>query len=538
MSMPSDATHPAARILLLLALVTSACASQGGTTERNAAELVAGLMAAPVGRWTPPAELPAWEELATAAREWRPADVPGHGEWIRDTLTCQDGVSRHFFYRLPVGYDPQIPAPLLLDLHGGVSRERLLDLGDGDFPEGHLTQWATDRGMIVVVPTGQSGAAWWDEVGAAHLLRILRTLKSRLAVDHGRVYATGFSDGGSGSWFLAQFHPTDFAAFLPQCGHPGCDNWGTPPRQASFINLRNRPVYAINNGKDALYPAARIHGYLLPAWEAGADLRFHSYPDYGHRPDYWEEEAGRMGAFLDHARRDPLPPSVALEGADPVRCDWLEILEVGTGTFPGDRRDWNSRTVSDRVMVGFQPDGSYPGPGYRVASVVADSTLPAARLGLRAGDVITALGGRPVADEAGFRAAIAGCKAGDAFTLDLLRDGKRLRLSDRFNPPQFGWLHDRTRPMLRVEASLADNRFDLRASGPGRLALWLDPRHIDLDREVTVFLEGREILRQTVTPDARLLLKELDRSRDPSRLAAGRLEIDLATALGWRVLLA
>lgn len=523
-----------ARTGFLLALL-AACEVAGADPMRtgDASALVDALMATPVGRFVVPETLPHWRDLAAAARSWRPPAPPERDVWIRDTLACADGGVRHFFYRVPAGYDPALPAPLWLDLHGGVSREELLDFGDEDFPEMHDTRWASDRGMIVVVPTGQRGATWWDAVGAGHLLRILRTLKSRLAVDHDRVYVSGFSDGGSGSWFLAQFHPTDFAAFLPQCGHPGCDNWGTPARQASFVNLRNRPVYAVNNGKDGLYPAERIHGYLLPAWEAGADLRFHSYPNYGHRPDYWDEEAKRMGGFLDATRRDPLRPRLTLEGADPVRCDWLEIREVGAGRFPGAWPDWNSRTVSDRVVVGFQPDESFVGRGYRVASVVADTTLPAARVGLKAGDVIIALGGQVVKDEASFRAAVGGFKAGDAFTLDILRDGRRLSLSDRFNPPQFGWLHDRTRPMLRVEASLADNRFDLRASGPGRVALWLDPALIDVEREVVVFLEGREILRRRVTPDARLLLDELDRSRDPARLAVGRLEIDLEASRNW-----
>lgn len=525
----------------ICALLASTSVRAAGTEEvagsppaGSAVELVKALWAAPVGRFVLPDSLPDWRELAAAARDWRPADSPERGVWIRDTLACRDGVSRHFFFRLPASYDPGKPAPLLLYLHGGVSREALPDLGDKDFPEGFLTQWATERGMIIVVPTAQLHATWWDEVGAEHLLRILRVLKSRLAVDHERVFVSGFSDGGSGSYFLAQFHPTDFAAFLPQCGHPGCDNWGEPKRQAYFVNLRNRPLYVLNNELDPLYPAARMHDYLLPAWEAGADLRFFSYPGYGHSPDYWEEERGRMGEFLDQRVRDPFIPCLTLEGADPLRCDWLEILEVETGgRFPGSWTDWNARTVNDRVMVGFQPDEAFQGKGYRVATVVADSTLPAARLGLLAGDVITGLGGRKVDGEESFRAAVRACKAGDSFTLEILREGRRLRLADHFNPPQFGWLHDRTRHSLRVEASYADNRFDLRASGPGRIALWLDPRLIDFGRELAVFLEGREILRRKLEPDGALMLRELDLNRDPTRLVLGRLEVDLGAARSW-----
>ncbi|MDP2360652.1 MAG: PDZ domain-containing protein [bacterium] len=491
-------------------------------------------MAAPVGGCPLPEVLPDWREIRTAARAWRPAACPERGVWIRATLGCLDGGSRHFFFRLPADYSP--PAPLLLYLHGGVSREALPDTGDGDFPEGFLTQWATDRGMIVVVPTAQSRATWWDEVGARHLLDILRALKSRLAVDHERVFVTGFSDGGGCCWFLAQFQPTDFAAFLPKCGHPGCDNWGEPKRQAYFVNLRNRPVYAINNGQDGLYPVERIRQYLLPAWEAGADLRFISHPDLGHNPDYWEQvdERDRMGDLLDRTTRDPMRPRITLEGADPVRCDWLEILEVGAGgRFPGAWTDWNSRTVSDRVVVGFMPNNTYEGRGCRVSSVVDDPALPAAHIGLQAGDQITGLGDREVDSYDDFRAAIRSCQAGHPCQMEILREGKRIKLSDRLNPPQHGWLHDRGRPSLRVEASLADNRFDLRASDPGRIVLHLDPDRIDLGREVTVLLEGREILRRTVTPDAHLMLRELDLQRDPTRLMAGRLEVDLEAARTW-----
>lgn len=501
----------------------------------DADAVIAELMAAPVGRFETPAELPDWRELRRAALAWRPADSPPRDEWLRDTLTCLDGVVRPFHYRLPEAYDPATPAPLWLHLHGGVSRETLLDSGDDDWPEVFTARWATDRGLIVVVPSGQRGAAWWDEVGARELLGILRRLKSRLAVDPDRVYATGFSDGGSGCWFLAQFHPTDFAAFLPQCGHPGCDDWGQPPRQASFVNLRNRPVYAISNELDRLYPAERVQRWLLPAWEAGADLRWFSWPGYGHSPDYWEHESEpeRMGAFLDRTARDPLRSSLTLEGADPVRCDWLEIVAVGEGRFPGEWTDWNARTVDDRVLVGFLADDGFAGEGCRVESVVEDPGTPASRAGLRAGDVLVGLGGRPVTSYAAFREAMRGFAAGDSFRLAVLRDGRRLELADRFNPPSHGWLHARGRPMLRVDASLSGNRFDLRASGPGTVALRLDPARIDFEREIEVFLDGREILRTRLEPDPRQLLEELDRDRDPARLCAGRLEIDLEAARSW-----
>jgi hypothetical protein len=502
----------------------------------NSTALIKQLMQSSPGDFIiPETELPAWDELQSAAQNWQPDSSPEVDVWHRDTIMCADTVSRPFHYRLPAEYKFETATPLVLYLHGGVSRAELPDSGgESDFPEGFMTRWASDAGYIIVVPSAQLGATWWDALGCEYLLEILRKLKSNLNVQDNRVYVTGFSDGGSGSWFLAQFYPTDFAAFLPQCGHPGCDNWGNPPRQAYFRNLVNRPLYAINNGKDALYPAAKIQEMLIPAWHAGADLQFYVYPEYPHSPDYWNEEKIRLGSFLSRTSRNPQPTRIILEAADPVICDWLEIEEISAGQqFPGKFDDYNSRTSNERVVVGFMPDPEYSGKACRVNSISKAGDYPAIRIGLMANDLIIGLGQDKIKSYADFREAIAKFKCDDEFDLTIKRNGKKLTLAGQFNSAQYGWLHDRSKPSMQLEAFLSANRYDLHASRAGKINLYIDPLLIDIEQSVSVYLDNHLIYDAKIDPDPKLMLQLLDQNRDPQRMYIQKIEIDLEKSHQW-----
>lgn len=66
-------------LLLALVLLAARAAVAADPRPASATDLTAGLMAAPVGGFTLPVALPDWRELATAAREWRPAASPERG---------------------------------------------------------------------------------------------------------------------------------------------------------------------------------------------------------------------------------------------------------------------------------------------------------------------------------------------------------------------------------------------------------------------------------------------------------------------------
>jgi S1-C subfamily serine protease len=75
-----------------------------------------------------------------------------------------------------------------------------------------------------------------------------------------------------------------------------------------------------------------------------------------------------------------------------------------------------------RASLGTMPDFAFAGPGVRVAEVVPGS--PAEAAGVRAGDVLVALDGKPIADLRGYSAALKARQPGDTVELTVRRDGE------------------------------------------------------------------------------------------------------------------
>jgi predicted peptidase len=79
----------------------------------------------------------------------------------------------------------------------------------------HLRERQTQRGFIVVAPHCPSGN--WNE-WMMHLIRFVDHTRGLPYVDETRVYMTGNSMGGYGTWEIAAIRPQWFAAILPVCG--------------------------------------------------------------------------------------------------------------------------------------------------------------------------------------------------------------------------------------------------------------------------------------------------------------------------------
>ena len=214
---------------------------------------------------------------------------------------CIDGFERPYYLYIPENYDHNKKTPLLVYLHGGVSRK---DISEDDvkyFKDSPFIKIAEEQGYILLFPVGQYGATWWDSVGIANILRQIRVTKREYNIDDNRVFMTGFSDGGSASFLFAMSYPSYFAGFLPLNGHPGVGS-EVGKIQTYFVNLFNRPMYVINTDEDGLYPADEIHDMLELAYEAEADIFYRIYTGIGHEFDYAEEELPRMVSFMEITR--------------------------------------------------------------------------------------------------------------------------------------------------------------------------------------------------------------------------------------------
>jgi predicted peptidase len=198
-------------------------------------------------------------------------------------------VSLNYLVFLPEGYDASEKKwPLILFLHGaGESGNDIQKVKAAGLPK--LLEMKTDMPFVVVSP--QSDRGGWN---ADALNRLLDEVIAKYKIDVDRVYLTGLSMGGFGTWDLATTHPERFAAIAPICGG------GTPARAD---RLKGVPVWAFHGAKDDVVPIARTEAMINAMNKAGLDPKFTIYPEAKH--DSWTETYNNPELykwFLEHKR--------------------------------------------------------------------------------------------------------------------------------------------------------------------------------------------------------------------------------------------
>ena len=178
--------------------------------------------------------------------------------------------------------------PLLIYLHGagGVGNDINKIKGQSGSVWKGIMEF--DKGpCIVVAPqclrqmrTGERGTWFPDDLNV-----LLQRLKATLPIDHKRVYLTGNSMGGYGTWAWGAHSPHHFAAIAPISGGIGR---GGPKDVTSNLdqwaaNLVNVPVYAFAGAKDKVVPAERSERVIAAIRKAGGTrAKIKIYPDEGH----------------------------------------------------------------------------------------------------------------------------------------------------------------------------------------------------------------------------------------------------------------
>jgi predicted peptidase len=177
------------------------------------------------------------------------AEEPSPGRQVEQTLQVGDNSISYLLY-VPTNFDAGSAQhwPLVLFLHGR---------GESDGPLSVVKKWGLpyfiDHGVnypyIIASPQcPPSPKAWNKPDEQALLVALLDHLDNTFKVDDDRVYLTGLSMGGYGSWRLAADHPDRFAAVVPICG-------GGDPKDAE--KLKNLPIWAWHGLADPTVPVKR-----------------------------------------------------------------------------------------------------------------------------------------------------------------------------------------------------------------------------------------------------------------------------------------
>ncbi len=183
---------------------------------------------------------------------------------------------------LPKGYEDKGEKkwPLILFLHGAGERGNDIWKVAVHGPPKQATN-LVEFPFIVVSPQCPDNQVWKSE----ELLRLLDDVRGRYAVDPTRVYLTGLSMGGYGTWSLGLTHPEQFAAIAPICGGGEIINvLLAGPRTKA---LQTMGIWAFHGAKDSVVPLQESERMVNALGKIGVKAKLTVYPEADH--DSWSE---------------------------------------------------------------------------------------------------------------------------------------------------------------------------------------------------------------------------------------------------------
>lgn len=211
-----------------------------------------------------------------------------------DTRITRSVEGRYLTY-LPTDYDASRRWPLLLFLHGAGERGADLSRVAIHGPPRLIREATMQLPFIVVSPQVPENHVWSTQFLDALLEEVGRTY----AVDEDRIYVTGLSMGGYGTWQLAFEFPHRFAAIAPISGG------GVIVGPCTIPHL---PVWVFHGAQDQIVTVSHSDELVERLRKCDGHVRYTRYEDAGH--DAWTRTYANPELYrwlLSHSRGAPAP---------------------------------------------------------------------------------------------------------------------------------------------------------------------------------------------------------------------------------------
>ena len=440
-----------------------------------------------------------------------------------------------YFYTLdvPHTYDPAHRYQVQVQLHGGVGR---VEANTPRRSGSSVRLPGVER--IHIMPAAWRDAPWWSGRQVENLRAILDLVKRTYNVDENRVVLSGVSDGGTGAYYMAMRDTTPFASFLPLNGFILVLRNETAEADGDLFpnNLRSKPLFVVNGGRDPLYPTSAVDPSIEHLKSGGVDLVYRPQPDAAHDTSWWPDIRDSAERFVADHPRVPLPDTLSWESGPPnipSRAHWLVVegivSEPDRRSSPGVNALEPSLPDVNRLATPPTLDFGIRASGARINRVIKGSN--AEQIGFRPGDVVLAINNQPQTPGADLGELLRSYAPGRPVLFTVTRGGDSVRLAGRYAPTvlpgESGEMFPRQRESGRIDLIRTENRVEARTRGVAAFTLLLSPDQFDLNRAITIVVNGRTVYDGMVRRDIRTLLKWAARDNDRTMLFAAELPIAL-----------
>jgi len=227
--------------------------------------------------------------------------------FLNRTLLIEGSEYRYQVY-VPREFNRSTRWPIILVLHGGgeYGADGLLQTTGGLARAIH--QHADRFPAIVVFPQAHADKTpGWQKQGGQAALTAVDNAIAEFNGDPARVYLTGFSAGGNGSWYLASHYPDRFAALVPVCGfvtefrgttsgvlYPPVIS-ASDPYTAVAKAVSTLPIWIFHGDADKTVFVDQSRHMAAALKALGANVQYTEFPGVGHNA--WDPAYERADLF-------------------------------------------------------------------------------------------------------------------------------------------------------------------------------------------------------------------------------------------------
>lgn len=184
----------------------------------------------------------------------------------------------------------------------------------------------------IVAPTNRRPYGFdWEEIGRMDALEVMELASQKYGIDRSKVYLTGHSMGGHGTWILGATFPQYFAALAPSAGWRSFFTYGGKPvesgdevvgllstasntsaTQLLYDNYKNQEIYILHGDADDNVPVSEARAMKKVFEDMGKSIGYYEEPKAGH---WWDGDKSPGADCVDWPPIFEMFQKRSLEGA-------------------------------------------------------------------------------------------------------------------------------------------------------------------------------------------------------------------------------